>query len=129
MPCPNIVVIEDEQSIRESVHDFLESEGYSVASFKNGKEALDGLQRCAEPCLILLDLMMPVMNGFEFLNARSHINDRIAAIPVVIVSAMAEDARGKPGVRGFVKKPVDIDVLLKLVRNHCGCPAAAQKVA
>lgn len=112
--------MEDDKDIRESIRDVLEMEGYSVAAYSNGKEALEGVRGCGSPCLILLDLMMPVMDGWQFLKQRQKLGDTIVAIPVFIVSAVADQSVTALGAKGYVKKPLDIDVLLKLVRNHCG---------
>lgn len=117
--CPEVVVIEDDPDIRESIIDVLSGEGYSVHGYANGKAALEGLQGCKEPCIILLDLMMPVMNGQEFLAARKTAGDKLMAIPVVIVSAYVDTVRNEDGVIGYVKKPIDIDLLLNLVEQKC----------
>jgi CheY-like chemotaxis protein len=101
------------------VQELLESEGYHVRAFANGREALDGLVNCEKPCLILLDLMMPVMNGQEFLDARKTAGDLMMAIPVVIVSAYADISRSTEGVVGYIKKPVDVDLLLRMVGQQC----------
>jgi CheY-like chemotaxis protein len=116
--CRSILIVEDEPSIRENLQMILELEGYSVFTATNGKEGLQVLRKMPRPCLILLDLLMPVLNGMEFLEAKSH-EDAIAAIPVCIVSGVAE----KPDLSkasGFVKKPIDLDALLNFVRNYCG---------
>jgi CheY-like chemotaxis protein len=76
------------------------------------------------PCLILLDLMMPVMNGWEFAQALEA-EDTLAAIPIILVTALADEARKKTlgtHKREVVKKPVDIDLLLRLVERYCGRP-------
>ena len=73
-----------------------------------------------KPCLILLDLLMPVMNGMEFLEAKSH-EVSIASIPVCIVSAVPKQRDQYPAV-GFVKKPIEFDGLLNFIRNYCGDP-------
>ncbi|MEW6056606.1 MAG: response regulator [Bdellovibrionota bacterium] len=129
MACSNIVVIEDDDAIRETVKEVLNSEGYSVVAFKNGKEAIEQLANCSKPCLILLDLMMPVMDGWEFLEARKNINDYIMAIPVVIVSAVVDKIKNSQGVKAYIKKPVDLDVLLSVVRNHCDHPQVVKQAA
>jgi len=128
MKCPNIIVVEDDDAIRDTIREVLELEGYTVQAFPNGKTALDALSHCEAPCLILLDLMMPVMNGWEFLEARKACGDTIVAIPVYIVSAVAE--RGELqgiGASGYIKKPIDIDLLLGVVTKYCG--ANQQQVA
>lgn len=121
MRCPNVVIIEDDADIRDSIQFVLESEGYQVAAFANGKEAIEGLKDCYEPCLILLDIMMPVMDGWEFLKARNTLGDTIVATPVYIVSAVASDDEAlKAGAKGYIKKPVDIQLLLQVVDKICG---------
>jgi len=114
-----IVVVEDDSEIRESIQDALETEGYLVKVFKNGKEALDGLHGQTIPSLILLDLMMPVMDGWQFMEARKHLPDTYAAIPVFIVSAVPDPQKVKSaGATGYIRKPIDLDILLKLVESY-----------
>jgi len=118
--CRSILIVEDEDAIRESLQMLLELEGYHVFTASNGEEGLRVLRTMTHPCLVLLDLLMPVMNGMEFMVAKSH-EDMIASIPVCVVSAVAE----KPDMakaNAFVKKPFDFDGLLKLIRSYCGQP-------
>lgn len=119
------MVLEDDPDIRDSIREVLEMDGYSVAVFSNGREALDGLKNCEKPCLILCDLMMPIMSGSEFLDARRHLGDTYFAIPVFIVSASPEQAKDRKDVRGFIKKPIDLNLLLGVVRLHCGVASQA----
>jgi CheY-like chemotaxis protein len=123
-PCHLLLIVEDDTDIREALADYLEIEGYSVKTAANGKEALNILQNLdpGKPCLILLDLMMPVMNGWEFLELKNH-NHMLASIPVVVVSAVAERLRKENGVSGHLKKPLDLNVLLKIVTAYCGPPS------
>ncbi|MBI4512424.1 MAG: response regulator [Deltaproteobacteria bacterium] len=115
----SILVIEDDPDVRDSVKMALEDEGYRVATASHGKEGLEYLDSYDSPSLILLDLMMPVMSGAEFLAAiRQH--PFHAAIPVVILSAWGRAAARLDGIQGFVGKPVDLDVLLGFVRRFCG---------
>jgi CheY-like chemotaxis protein len=82
-----ILVIEDDAKIRFVIGERLREEGYTVAQAANGREALAYLQRANPlPCVILLDLMMPILNGWEFLRIRQH-NPLFAPIPVVVISA------------------------------------------
>jgi CheY-like chemotaxis protein len=99
----------------------LELEGYRVSTVSNGKEALDLLRVIEPPCLILLDLMMPVMNGWEFLKAQKG-DSALATIPVVVVSAAHGMLPRPPEADAAMKKPVDLEVLLKVVRDWCGAP-------
>lgn len=120
MSCPKIFIIEDDQPIRTMLQVCLESEGYEVESFENGKTALDALHNHAEPCLILLDLMMPVMNGKEFMLEFLKLPATIVPIPVYLCSAsVVQGESEKMGYAGFVKKPVDLDLLLEIVKKYC----------
>lgn len=114
-----VVVIEDDDAIRESMQDLLVMEGYSVMGFSNGKEAMDGLTSLTEPCLILLDWMMPIMDGAEFLEARKNLNGIARTAPVIVVSAVAGKIAEAPTATGFLRKPLDLDVLLDIVQRHC----------
>ena len=116
--CSSILVVEDDPSIREGIVGLLEVEGYRVYAAENGKKALDLLQRIETPCLILLDLMMPVMDGWQF-TALKNKDIRIAPIPVIVVSAIADSASIE-GSKGHIKKPINVDLLLRLVKAYCG---------
>jgi DNA-binding NtrC family response regulator len=123
MRCGRVVIIEDDDSIRETLQQVIELEGYQTLTFSNGKEALEGLKGRNEGCLILLDLMMPVMSGWEFLTARRDFDATIVSLPVVIVSAAGpatETAMVQDNVRAYVKKPIDMDILLDIVEHFCG---------
>lgn len=111
------MVVEDDEDIRDSVRDILEGEGYLVCTAANGQEALAVLLRSARPCLILLDLMMPVMNGQQFL-ARLRLLPGLTDIPVVVVSAISSAA---PAAEDFIRKPFDADVLINAVKKYCDC--------
>jgi CheY-like chemotaxis protein len=112
-----ILVIEDDLNIREALKEALIFEGYQVYTAANGKEGLELVKGIPRPCLILLDLMMPVMDGFEFMNCREK-DAMIAAIPVLIVSAFPDRAQ-KVQAQGFVKKPINLDLLLASVQQFC----------
>jgi len=119
MPCSKaILIIEDDESIRETLKIFLEYEGYPVKIAGNGREGFEALVTMGDPCLILLDLMMPVMDGWEFMEAVGS-NRKLEKTLIVVVTAFAEKARGVPA-RAVIKKPIDLDRLLKTVREHCG---------
>lgn len=96
----------------------LEMEGYTVYAANDGKEGIEVLSGMPRPCLILLDLMMPVMDGWAFVKALRH-DMALAAIPVVVVTAFSERAHGIK-VEAIVKKPIDMDHLHKIVRDFCG---------
>ena len=118
--CETILVIEDDRDIREALKESLELEGYHVLAANNGKEGLDILKTLVTPCLVLLDMMMPVMGGREFLNELKK-DATLMPIPVFIVSAIADKVNTE-GAVGFIKKPADLDVVLKMVERYCCKP-------
>jgi CheY-like chemotaxis protein len=114
-----ILVVEDDPEIREVVRDVLQDEGYAVVTATNGKEGLERLRQMARPCLVLLDLLMPVMNGGEFLSVL-RTTDVLATLPVVVFSAWSEEAQKiRDDTQGFVEKPVSLPVLLDTVTKFC----------
>lgn len=115
--CRTILIVEDDEDIRSVMVDLLESEGYTTKAASNGREALDVLDSMAKPCLVLLDMMMPIMNGRQFLDTIMS-DALLAPIPVLIVSAVA-DKTNTEGSIGFLKKPIDIDVVLNVVSQYC----------
>ncbi|WP_194714733.1 response regulator transcription factor [Noviherbaspirillum soli] len=121
MPCKHIVVIEDDTDLRETMKDLLEMEGFRVFTASNGREGLRQIEQNGQPCLILLDLMMPVMNGWEFLETlrRKH-TAPLAQTPVAVVSAAADiaDVERDYGC-SVLKKPVSLESLFALAHAHC----------
>ncbi|OFZ55759.1 MAG: hypothetical protein A2428_03685 [Bdellovibrionales bacterium RIFOXYC1_FULL_54_43] len=119
--CESILIVEDDTAIRETIQLLLESEGYNVVTATNGREAIEILHSQSQDhtCLVLLDLMMAVMSGWEFLELRKT-DVALAPIPVIVVSAVADQKVKAAGATGFIKKPVDLDVLLKIVKQYCG---------
>ncbi len=112
-----VLVVDDDRDVRDSVVQLLRDAGYHVEQAADGREALMLLDSMRpEPCLVLLDMMMPVMNGEEVLAALAE-SGRLAALPVVICSGHADRAHG---VRRLLRKPVSADVLLRLVEEFCG---------
>ena len=116
--CHPVLIVEDDPDIRDTFRALLEDRGYQVATACNGQEALDELSCMGAPCLILLDLMMPVMSGPEFLEVVKHDPER-QDIPIVIVSAYAELADDTTLAEGFLKKPVALETLLEWVQRYC----------
>ncbi len=117
--CRTILIVEDDAAIRTALQLALEMEGYAVKIASNGKEALEMLPRIDTPCLILLDLMMPIMNGWEFAKALRQ-DMVLAPIPVAIVTAFSEEAADFEGAQALIKKPVDLELLYQVVRKFCG---------
>ncbi len=126
MQCKSVLIVEDDDSIRDTLRLLLEAEGYPVITAQNGKDALSKLEALDQPCLVLCDLMMPVMNGWEFIaEVKKDKLHGFATIPIIVVSAAGDHAASQRGpVEGYIKKPLDIDVLLKAVRRYCGPPSA-----
>ena len=118
----DILVVDDDPDIRETVADLLETEGYSVMKAENGREALARLRQ-HKASLILLDMMMPVMDGWQFRSEQQR-DPEIAAIPVVVVSASAstEQEAARMGAAGCMQKPLDLDELLGTIDRLCRDP-------
>lgn len=118
-----VLVVEDDNVIRESLREVLTEEGYTVATAQHGKEALTRLTEL-RPKVILLDLMMPVMDGWQVLEALQQ-DAALASIPVVVVSASREP-RPLSGATAILRKPINLPALLEQVERHC---QAAEPVA
>ncbi len=112
------MVVEDDRDIRSTLQQLFELSGYGVLAAANGKDALEQLGSQKRPCVILLDLMMPVMDGWEFVRQKNAV-ESWASIPVAVVSAMA-DRQPPKEVQAVFKKPLDFDMLLEFVDQCCG---------
>ncbi|MFO7167760.1 MAG: response regulator [Chloroflexota bacterium] len=116
-----ILVVDDEAGIRQLLEVFLTHHGYSTASVANGAEALNYLRRSQVlPDMILLDMMMPVMGGTDFRLAQLQ-DPRIAAVPVVLMSAAAElpEETSPLQFAAHLPKPIDFEALRALVERYC----------
>jgi CheY-like chemotaxis protein len=114
-----VLIVEDREGTREALLEILLSEGFAVAAAGNGQQALEYLGEHSLPALILLDLQMPVMDGWELVE-RLRTEPAYHAVPVVLLSGAStipDEARAL-GVDGFLRKPVDIDVLLQVIRMY-----------
>jgi CheY-like chemotaxis protein len=119
-PGKRILVIEDNPSVRDALAAVLTVEGYAVSTAGDGLEGLALLPGNPPFALILLDLMMPVMDGFAFLAERAR-RPALAAVPVIITSAFeARPPGGRPLDLPYLRKPVDVEQLLALMREHGG---------
>lgn len=123
-PRNDVLAVDDDYDVLLALQDVLEMEGYRVIPARSGREALDLLHRGLRPALILLDLMMPDVSGWEFL-AEQRQDVELARIPVVVVSGQGLSTRevASLGVAGYLKKPVDLDELLSTV-SHFAAPAS-----
>ena len=127
--CGRVLVVEDDDDLRGSLAFSLQCEGYDVEEARNGQEALDRLHEGPDhrPGCILLDLMMPVMNGWQFREAQQQDPDpEIADIPVIVLSAVGGHVQKVQPLDAvaFMRKPFDLDVLLRMVQQHCHVAAA-----
>jgi CheY-like chemotaxis protein len=116
----HILVVEDDQVLRESLCDALVMEGYRVVGVEDGAAALSHLRASAEPpCLILLDLMMPVMDGWALRKA-TLAEPALATIPVVVMTAAAAPQfSAPPEVARVLHKPLHMDLVVDAVQAHC----------
>ena len=118
-----VLVVDDDTAIRQGLLQFLEDEGYRAVGAENGKRALEVLEEIESPGLILLDLKMPVMDGWQFLAKRAIVKGA-RECPVVLLSGLAfiQDA---PGVADFLSKPVDFEKLRACLERFCRRPSPA----
>jgi CheY-like chemotaxis protein len=120
-PCPrDVLVVDDDPDIRDTVREILENEGYCVRAAENGEVALEMIGE-ATPCVMLLDMMMPVMSGPEVLLELERMNC-LRSLPVVVVSAHVTHCEG---VRDVLRKPVTLDHLLEVVGRYCETTTAS----
>ena len=110
-----ILVVEDDDDIRDSLKELLEEEGYRVDTAANGQQALVKLQEQELPQLILLDLMMPVMDGWQFQKELRDVPS-LARLPVIVISA-SKFSREPLNAAAFIPKPLDAGVLLETIES------------
>jgi len=115
--CP-VLVIEDDEGLREMMAQLLTLEGFQTATVANGQEALAYLHASSKPEVILLDLMMPVMDGWEF-RRHQQADPALADVPVIVLSALDQARAANVEAAAVLKKPLDFDRLLDLVRQYC----------
>ncbi len=115
--CP-VLIVEDDADLREMMAQLLSLEGFQTATVANGREALDYLHNGDAPDIILLDLMMPVMDGWEF-RRKQQADPALASVPVIVLSALDQTRAADVNAAAFLKKPLDFDRLIQLVRSYC----------
>jgi CheY-like chemotaxis protein len=119
-----VLVVDDDEDIRELLRVALTADGYRVAGVPNGRDALHYLRSHAETCMIVLDLILPVMDGAQF--RRAQLLDRsLAWIPLVVMSAAVDaDRRARElGARHLLRKPLDLDEVRRTLRRVGCCQA------
>ena len=116
----SVLVVEDDPELLRSLSEVLQSEGYPVACARHGLEALGRLRGGVRPSLILLDLMMPIMNGWQFRYEQRQDSD-LAKIPVVVVSAKSDSQQHAAWLEadGYISKPINMDLLLDTLHRYC----------
>jgi len=118
-PMASVMIVEDDRDTREMLARFLELEGFDVREAANGQAALEALREDSRTCVILLDLMMPVMNGWQFRKAQSN-DPELSKIPVVVVTAAgAREQIPAIDADAWLAKPVDFDRLLATIDPLC----------
>ena len=113
-----VAIVEDDAEFRNMLRELLEEEHYQVIAVGNGAEALAALRGERVPNVILLDVSMPVMDGFDFLRYRND-DPRLSAVPVVLVTNAKPHERPTLGVNDVVRKPIDIDEILFAIKRYC----------
>jgi CheY-like chemotaxis protein len=115
-----VLIVDDDASVLDALGELLESEGYAVVTALNGREALERLRGGLRPCVILLDLMMPVMDGWDF--RQEQVKDRdLKDIPIVIVTAAGfseASMKAQFGDIQLVPKPPVEEHLLEAIRRR-----------
>ncbi len=111
-----ILVVEDDLDVRDAMVQVLESAGYAAVAAGDGEDALAQLDGGLSPCVILLDLMMPRMDGWEFI---AHHRRRERQAPIIVVSAYASSEQMRSAGVQYMRKPVDIDELLAVLDRQC----------
>ncbi|HET6346900.1 MAG TPA: response regulator [Myxococcota bacterium] len=112
---PTVLIVEDDFSIRESLSEMLREEGYTVETAEHGRQALERLHAGVQPAIILLDLMMPVMDGWQVLEALEA-HPTLSRVPVIVVSAAVGNVPAH--ARGFLRKPIRFAKLLEAINGQ-----------
>jgi len=111
-----VLLLEDEEELRETMREALELNGYAVIAAQDGQAALDELDRIDHVCMVLLDLVMPRMNGWDFL-IQMRKRQKLADVPVIVHSSSPSQA--PKGVTRVLRQPLELERLLSVVREYC----------
>jgi CheY-like chemotaxis protein len=116
----HVLIVDDDEDARCSIGVLLELHGYTVDLAENGQAALDRLRTQPPPCLVVLDLMMPGMNGWE-LRAQMLQDPGLSRVPVLVMSGAADldEETGRLDAVDCMAKPIDVDRLIRTVRANC----------
>jgi CheY-like chemotaxis protein len=117
--CNTVLIVDDDENIRDILKMTLELEGYEAVTAIHGQAGLEALRQMPEPCLVLLDLMMPVMDGWEFARI-VEADSALKKIPIAVVTAFTDKAEAIHA-KQLLKKPIDLDSLLRVVKCYCPC--------
>ncbi len=115
--CRRVLVVDDDEGIRETLTDLLALEGYEPVCATNGQEALDELRRGPKPCMVFLDLMMPVLDGWQVL-AQRKADPALAQIPVVVITAAHQIGQAAKANK-VLRKPFPIEEALEAAKEFC----------
>jgi CheY-like chemotaxis protein len=118
-----VLLVDDDEDLRDSIADLLRQRGYFVETAEDGHAALATIAAHRTPCVVLLDLVMPGMDGWKFLGI-VQADPQMSSIPIVIASAHAA-THAPAGTAGVLRKPFDLDELFAVVERHCGPARAA----
>ncbi|HEX9148342.1 MAG TPA: response regulator [Thermoanaerobaculia bacterium] len=115
-----VLVVEDDPELLGSLASFLQGEGYTVECARHGLEALGRLRGGCRPDVILLDLMMPIMTGWEFRDAQRQ-DSELSRIPVIVVSGMNDSEQHAAWLEadGYVRKPIPVETLIETLNRYC----------
>jgi CheY-like chemotaxis protein len=111
-----VLVVDDEEDLREMIRDGLQLSGYNVVTAREGQDAFDQISRIPHLCLVLLDLVMPGMDGWDFLRKMRE-RPELASVPVVVHSSMR--GRAPQGATLVLQKPTRFGQLLSVVQDYC----------
>lgn len=112
------MIVDDDEGIREALRLALELEGFEVRTAANGKEALEEMSQAARPGLIVLDLMMPVMDGWAFAEELGK-EQELAKIPIIVLTAYGDRADSFTRSKAILKKPVSVNALIDMASRFC----------
>ena len=118
MPNRTILVVDDDADIRETLREVLHHAGHEVATADNGLEALRMLRSGLAPCLVLLDLMMPIMDGYEFLEVQRS-DPALAGIPTAVITAGFAVDSERTGDAPLLRKPLGLKSLMAVIERFC----------